>query len=147
MASETANDDTPEAIPVSSEPELQASTAPGKRHHHSEAISLPDGPIPFWKNMPNEPTFVQSVCRTTLALTARFISGATPRWIQSQPDTCQRVYFGNHTSNLDGPIIWATLPPQIRAITRPVAASDYWKKSAVRRFVTQHVFNTILIDR
>ncbi|MDD3468709.1 MAG: lysophospholipid acyltransferase family protein [Thermoguttaceae bacterium] len=117
------------------------------RHHHIRAEMVPSNPVPFWENMPDEPTLIQSICRSAIALTARFISGATPRWLNSQPDTCQRIYFANHTSNIDGPIIWATLPPQIRRMTRPVAAADYWRKSFVRRFVTQKVFNTILIDR
>ncbi len=117
------------------------------RHHHVRADMMPSSPIPFWENMPDEPTLIQSICRSAIALTARFISGATPRWLNSQPDMCQRIYFANHTSNIDGPIIWATLPPQIRRMTRPVAAADYWRKSFVRRFVTQKVFNTILIDR
>ncbi|MDO4558606.1 MAG: lysophospholipid acyltransferase family protein [Planctomycetia bacterium] len=146
MVSETTDEST-SGTEIPRESVTSTSGTPERRHRRTTPEWFQGGPVPFWKNMPDEPTLVQSVCRTAIALTARFISGATPRWIHSQPDTCQRIYFGNHTSNIDGPIIWATLPPQIRAVTRPVAASDYWKKSAVRRFVTQHVFNTILIDR
>ena len=45
-----------------------------------------------------------------LALIARFLSGASVRWIDSQPDRCQRVYFANHTSHLDALVIWSSLP-------------------------------------
>ena len=38
---------------------------------------------------------------TLLAAIAKFLSGASVRWIDCQPDTCQRVYFANHTSHLD----------------------------------------------
>ena len=44
-----------------------------------------------------------------LALIARLLSGASVRWIDSQPDTCQRVYFANHTSHLDAIVIWLAL--------------------------------------
>ena len=68
------------------------------------------------------------------------------RWLDSQPDTCQRVYFANHTSHLDGLLIWASLPSELRVVTRPVAAKDYWEKSVLRRYMAS-VFNMLLIDR
>ena len=70
-----------------------------------------------------------TLCKITglgLAGLARLLAGASIRWIASQPDTCQRVYFANHTSHLDALLIWASLPRRIREITRPVAAKDYW---------------------
>jgi 1-acyl-sn-glycerol-3-phosphate acyltransferase len=68
-------------------------------------------------------------------------------WIASQPDTCQRVYFANHTSHLDALVIWASLPQSVREVTRPVAAKDYWDRGFVRRWLAQEVFDAILIDR
>jgi 1-acyl-sn-glycerol-3-phosphate acyltransferase len=82
-----------------------------------------------------------------LAAIARFLSGASVRWIDSQPDTCQRVYFANHTSHLDALVLWSSLPPAIRAITRPVAAKDYWNAGAVRRYLATRVFRALLIER
>lgn len=81
-----------------------------------------------------------------LALIAKLMSGATLRWIDCQPDTCQRVYFANHTSHLDALVLWASLPREVRAVTRPVAAKDYWTKGAVRKYMAG-VFNALLIDR
>ena len=81
-----------------------------------------------------------------LSLAAKLLSGATVRWYDCQPDTCQRVYFANHTSHLDALILWASLPRRIREITRPVAAKDYWNKGPVRRYMAQ-TFNAMLIDR
>ncbi len=68
------------------------------------------------------------------------------RWVDCQPDTCQRVYFANHTSHLDALIIWSSLPPDVRALTRPVAAKDYWNRGAIRRYLAGQ-FNALLIDR
>lgn len=68
------------------------------------------------------------------------------RWVNCEPDTCQRVYFANHTSHLDALIIWASLPKQLRALTRPVAAMDYWTGGPVRRYI-HGIFNALLIDR
>ena len=85
--------------------------------------------------------------RNVLALLARFLSGASVRWIDSQPDTCQRVYFANHTSHLDPIMIWSALPQMVRMITRPVAAKDYWVKGPIRRYLANRLFHAILIDR
>ena len=88
-------------------------------------------------------------CRLTgqsLALLAKFISGFTVRWVGAEPDTRQRVYFANHTSHLDAVVLWACLPGQLRQLTRPVAAQDYWGQSQFRSFLAIS-FNAILIDR
>jgi len=50
-----------------------------------------------------------NLTRNLLAVGGRFLSGASVRWIDSQPDTCQRVYFANHTSHLDPIVIWSAL--------------------------------------
>ena len=81
-----------------------------------------------------------------LALIAKLMSGASARWVDCQPDTCQRVYFANHTSHLDSLVIWSSLPGPIRSLTRPVAAKDYWGKSRLRRYLASE-FNALLIDR
>lgn len=81
-----------------------------------------------------------------LVLLAKALSGATVRWVDCQPDICQRVYFANHTSHLDALVLWASLPKPIRALTRPVAAADYWEGGPVRRYMAR-AFNALLIDR
>ena len=81
-----------------------------------------------------------------LAAIAKILSGATVRWVDCEPDTCQRVYFANHTSHLDALVLWASLPKHIRGLTRPVAAVDYWQGGPVRRYMAS-VFNVLLIDR
>ena len=81
-----------------------------------------------------------------LVMLAKVLSGATVRWVDCEPDTCQRVYFANHTSHLDALVLWASLPKPIRALTRPVAAADYWEGGPVRRYMASS-FNALLIDR
>jgi 1-acyl-sn-glycerol-3-phosphate acyltransferase len=59
----------------------------------------------------------------------------------------QRIYFANHSSHGDFVLLWASLPSALRKLTRPVAGSDYWNKSALRRYIISRVFNGVLIDR
>ncbi len=89
----------------------------------------------------------KNLVRNFLALAARILSGATARWIDTQPDTCQRVYFANHTSHLDAIVLWSALPQAVRLLTRPVAAKDYWTAGRIRRYMATEMFNAILIDR
>ncbi len=86
------------------------------------------------------------VTGTLLAALARLLSGSSVRWIDCQPDTCQRVYFANHTSHLDAIVVWSALPHVLRSLVRPVAAKDYWEKGYVRRYLAR-TFNALLIDR
>lgn len=81
-----------------------------------------------------------------LVAVAKILSGATVRWVECEPDSCQRVYFANHTSHLDALVLWSSLPKSVRNLTRPVAASDYWDGGPVRRYMAS-VFNALLIDR
>jgi 1-acyl-sn-glycerol-3-phosphate acyltransferase len=81
-----------------------------------------------------------------LAWVAQFLSGATARWIDCRPEPKQRVYFANHTSHLDALVIWSSLPWELRDLTRPVAAKDYWEDGWMRRFLAGS-FNALLIDR
>lgn len=77
----------------------------------------------------------------------RLFSGAVARWQGCGPELKQRVYFANHTSNLDGPVLWASLPPPVRMLTRMVGAKDYWSVGHVRPYLACCVFNAVLIER
>lgn len=85
--------------------------------------------------------------KSLLAVIAKIISGANARWVGCVPETRQRIYFANHTSNLDALVIWASLPPPMRLLTRPVAARDYWTKSRLRLYLANQIFNAVLIER
>jgi len=69
--------------------------------------------------------------------------GAASAWEGEAP----RVFFANHTSNLDFVALWAVLPPEVRRRTRPVAARDYWLGGPVRRWLAERVFRAVLIER
>ena len=77
----------------------------------------------------------------------RLFSGSVARWQGCGPELTQRVYFANHTSNLDGPVLWASLPPPVRVLTRLVGARDYWSVGRVRPFLAYRIFNALLIER
>ncbi len=82
-----------------------------------------------------------------LAFLARFITAVRADWRGIEPIAKQRVYYANHVSNADMPMIWTVLPSHLRRQTRPVAAADYWLKNRLRAFVGPEVFNCVLIDR
>jgi len=85
--------------------------------------------------------------KALVAALAKLVTGASARWVGCGPDTRQRVYFANHTSNLDALVIWASLPSRVRDLTRPVAARDYWTKNTLRRYLATQIFNAVLIER
>lgn len=82
----------------------------------------------------------------------RALTGVHARWIGVDPvredgTVPQRVYFANHASNLDAPVIWSSLPTPLRKRTRPIAARDYWSRGAIRRYLALRVLNAVLIER
>ena len=78
---------------------------------------------------------------------ARVLAGGNVRRVGFTPDERQRIYFANHASHLDFVLVWAALPPKLRAMTRPVAAKDYWDRPGFRRYLGVKVFNAVLVDR
>lgn len=83
-----------------------------------------------------------SILLFALALTA-----LRANFTDRPPDGAPRVFFANHSSHGDFVLVWAGLPPRARARARPVAASEYWSASALRRLIGRKVFDAVLIDR
>jgi 1-acyl-sn-glycerol-3-phosphate acyltransferase len=77
----------------------------------------------------------------------RVLTGAQARWFGCPPKAEQRIYFANHQSHADLVLIWAALPRDLRSITRPIAARDYWTKTPFRQWITTSVFNAIYVSR
>jgi len=77
----------------------------------------------------------------------RVLTGAQARWHGCPPQAEQRIYFANHQSHADLVMIWAALPQELRSITRPVAARDYWTKTPLKQWITTAVFNAVYVDR
>ncbi len=82
-----------------------------------------------------------------LAFVARLITGAQGHWKGCPPKAEQRIYFANHQSHLDWVLIWAALPHDLRARTRPIAARDYWTSSPFKQWLTTEVFNAVYVNR
>nr|WP_307773624.1 lysophospholipid acyltransferase family protein [Providencia stuartii] len=82
-----------------------------------------------------------------LSFTCRLLTGVRTRWVGCQPTITSRIYYANHSSHLDGLVIWAGLPPLMRHAVHPVAAKDYWDKTPFRRYLVNKVFRAVLIDR
>jgi 1-acyl-sn-glycerol-3-phosphate acyltransferase len=77
----------------------------------------------------------------------RLLTGAQARWYGCPPKAEQRIYFANHQSHVDLVMIWAALPSELRGITRPIAAKDYWTQSPFKQWITTAVFNAIYVER
>lgn len=92
-------------------------------------------------------SFAARIVGHAIRLFARAITAVRADWQGIEPVPRQRVYYSNHTSNGDMPMIWSVLPPALRREVRPVAAADYWLKNKLRAFVGPEVFNCVLIDR
>ncbi len=80
-----------------------------------------------------------------LAGLARLITGAQGHWKGCPPKAEQRIYFANHQSHLDWVLIWAALPRELRATTRPIAARDYWTAGRFKHWLTREVFNAVYV--
>ena len=82
-----------------------------------------------------------------LSFIARLITGAQGHWKGCPPKAEQRIYFANHQSHLDWVLIWAALPKDLRATTRPIAAKDYWTSGKFKHWITREVFNAVYVSR
>jgi 1-acyl-sn-glycerol-3-phosphate acyltransferase len=87
------------------------------------------------------------VIAACLALLARLASGPSVRCVEERPCRGQCIFFANHGSHLDVVVLWAVLPKELRARTRPVAARDYWETSWLRRYAATRLFRAVLVDR
>ncbi|MBC7712561.1 MAG: 1-acyl-sn-glycerol-3-phosphate acyltransferase [Rhizobacter sp.] len=59
----------------------------------------------------------------------------------------QCIYVANHNSHMDTAAFLAMIPMKGHLDAHPIAASDYFGRSAFARKFFEFVFNTILIDR
>lgn len=82
-----------------------------------------------------------------LSGTCRLLTGVRTRWVGCQPSMASRIYYANHSSHLDGLVIWSGLPPLMRHFVHPVAAKDYWVKTPFRSYLVNKVFRAVLVDR
>src|SRR6218665_3676593 len=96
---------------------------------------------------PQLSSFAAKVMGLFLLGLIRVLTGAQARWYGCPPKVEQRIYFANHQSHADLVLIWAALPKDLRSITRPIAAKDYWTASNFKRWITTEVFNAVYVER
>jgi 1-acyl-sn-glycerol-3-phosphate acyltransferase len=90
---------------------------------------------------------LERLAATAITVFARLVTGVRTNWLGCKPEPVQRIYYANHSSHGDFVLIWTSLPPALRAMTRPVAGADYWLQSAARRFIGERVFRAVAIPR
>ena len=90
---------------------------------------------------------IDNIVAVAATAAAHLITGVRGDWLGCVPEARPRIYFANHASHGDFILIRTALPPELRKITRPVAAADYWLKSPARRYIAVNAFNSVLIDR
>ncbi len=59
----------------------------------------------------------------------------------------QFILVANHNSHLDTVALMSALTPQQVALTKPVAAGDYFGKTGLKKWLTQFFVNALLIPR
>ena len=82
-----------------------------------------------------------------LCMFVKLISGLNVLNHAILSDEKQYVYFCNHTSHFDFLALWASFPYRKRKKIRPVAAKDYWEKTALNRYIAHHVIHAVTIQR
>lgn len=92
-------------------------------------------------------TWISGLIAFSITGFVRLITGVQARWIGCAPVPAVRLYFANHSSHGDFALLWASLPPALRARTRPVAGADYWGQGGFKTFLIHDVFNGVLVDR
>ncbi|ATM99672.1 lysophospholipid acyltransferase family protein [Proteus terrae] len=87
------------------------------------------------------------VVSSVLVSICRFLTGIRAKQTSPIAKDTPCIYYANHSSHLDGLVIWSCLSPNIRPYVHPVAAEDYWNKNRLRRYLSRRIFRAILIPR
>ena len=87
------------------------------------------------------------IVSSVLVSICRFLTGIRAKQTSPIADNTPCIYYANHSSHLDGLVIWSCLAPNIRPYVHPVAADDYWNKNRLRRYLSRRIFRAVLIPR
>lgn len=90
---------------------------------------------------------IERAAAAWIRFVAHFVTAVRAEGEGFAPDPTPKVFFANHRSHGDFVLLWTVLPGGLRARTRPVAAAEYWRKDAARRFIGSRVFNSVLVER
>ncbi|MEQ4925061.1 lysophospholipid acyltransferase family protein [Proteus hauseri] len=87
------------------------------------------------------------IVSSILVSICRFLTGIRAKQTSPIADNTPCIYYANHSSHLDGLVIWSCLAPTVRPYVHPVAADDYWNKNRLRRYLSRRIFRAVLIPR
>lgn len=87
------------------------------------------------------------VVSSVLVSICRFLTGIRAKQTSPIAKDTPCIYYANHSSHLDGLVIWSCLTPNIRPYVHPVMTEDYWNKNRLRRYLSRRIFRAILIPR
>lgn len=89
----------------------------------------------------------QKIVSALLVSVCRFLTGIRAKQNAPLPEGKPCIYYANHSSHLDGLVIWSCLTGAARKRVHPVAAQDYWDKTGFRRYIAKRIFGAVLIAR
>ncbi|GAB5388642.1 MAG: lysophospholipid acyltransferase family protein [Alphaproteobacteria bacterium] len=99
-------------------------------------------PAPRWQKA------ISRVAADGLTLATRLMLTPHVTWQAAPPAVGQPViYYANHTSHSDTLLVRAALPGPLRPSLSPVAAQDFWGKTAFRQSLAEQGLNATLIAR
>jgi len=90
---------------------------------------------------------IARIVRIFLCMICKLVTGIQARWLIEPNNYRSKIYYANHSSHLDGLLLWSCFPKYLRSSIYPVAAKDYWGKTSFKRFIASDVFNAVLITR
>ena len=77
----------------------------------------------------------------------RLISGVQMEIKDANSINGTLIFYANHSSHLDAMVILSLLPEEIRKNTFIVGSKKYWQTNAIRKYISNRVFKTLMIDR
>lgn len=84
---------------------------------------------------------------TLFTAAVRVWTGVTVRHAAPARTGRPRVYYANHASHLDLPVLRSVFRGDERLRLRPAAATDYWGGTPVRRWVAGRMLRAVFIER
>lgn len=85
--------------------------------------------------------------QSLLSWVIRFSIRAKPHWTGCQPSDRQRIYFANHTSHLDTPVLQSAFPYTLHHHVGVAAALDAWGGTPFKKKMAQLFCHAVFIDR
>ena len=89
-----------------------------------------------------EPLVAALIARGTKLLT-----GVRGRWIGCGPSQAQRIYYANHSSHMDFPLLWSAPAAEAAGPNPACGGRDYWSEGVFRPYIGKRVFRGVFVER